>query len=620
MFNPYPYDDPNAFNRLDTTGLKLSDAIAGSPAAAKAAGREAAKMIEENRRCVIAIDGYSATPVDVFCNLMEQQFHLQMIPAVSVEIESLWIGEGEAENMLAGHLPEDREKDPVLLYGKLYEGRYEDFFDKVKLQAAVDWVEEFKKSGDGVLILWGYGALCDTLRHFCDIKIYLDATPKETMLRLKCGAYRNIGAAHALSFKQMARRCYYVDFELAAKLRFGLLREKELDGYVIADNPEEMTWLPFELAEAIFSRAMEYPLRCKPVYLEGVWGGYYVQRLRSLPKEMKNCAWVFDMIPMEVSIVFELAEKRFEFPFYTIVQSQGEKLMGRRSVDTFGYYFPVRFNYDDTFHSNGNMSIQCHPDADYVTANHGELGRQDESYYIVEAGPGARTYLGFHGDIDVEEFVAETRRSEKNGTPVDYQKYIYSVESKPGTQLMIPAGTIHASGRNQVILEIGSLTVGSYTYKMYDYVREDLDGNRRPIHTYHGDHVLKRGYKGRWVEENLVNGGKRLVRKGEDWEEYVVGEHELLYFSLRNEQFVGKIQDDTRGDFHVLALVDGEQVKICSRTNPNHFFMQNYLDIVVIPADFGSYEIINMKQGTTCIEHKTMLKQWPEDTADRGAE
>lgn len=620
MFNPYPYDDPHAYNRLDTAGLKLSEAIAGSPAAAAAAGMRAAEIAEEKGRCVIAVDGYSAVPIDVFCNLMEQYFHLQMIPAVSVETESLWIGAGEAENMLAGNLPEDREKDPVLLYGKLYEGTYEDFFDGTKLSGAVERIEEFKKSGSGVLIIWGYGALCDTLRRFCDLKIYLDATPKETMLRLKRGTYRNIGAVYAMGFKQMARRCYYVDFELAAKLRFRLLREKQLDGYVIADDPEEMTWLPFELVESIFSRAMEYPLRCKPVYLEGVWGGYYVQKLRSLPKEMKNCAWVFDMIPMEVSIVLELAERRFEFPFYTMVQSQGEKLMGKRSVDTFGYYFPVRFNYDDTYHSNGNMSIQCHPDADYVTANNGELGRQDESYYIVEAGPGARTYLGFKEDADVEEFVAETRRSEKDGRPVDYENYIYSVESKPGIQVMIPAGTIHASGRNQVILEIGSLTVGSYTYKMYDYVRKDLDGNPRPIHTYHGDRVLKRGHKGRWVEENLINGGKRSVRKGEDWEEFVVGEHELLYFSLRNERFVREIVDDTRGDFHVLALVDGEQVKICSRTNPDHFFLQNYMDIVVIPADFGPYEIINMKPGTTCIEHKTMLKERTENTKDRGAE
>ena len=152
------------------------------------------------------------------------------------------------------------------------------------------------------------------------------------------------------------------------------------------------------------------------------------------------------------------------------------------------------------------------------------------------------------------------------------------------------------------------MTVGSYTYKMYDYVRKDLDGNPRPIHTYHGDQVLDRSRTADWVDQNLVNGGRRTLRKGKDWEEFVVGEHELLYFSLRNERFVTAIEDDTAGDFHVLTLVDGEQVLVRSKTNPERCFLQNYLDIVIVPADFGPYEIINQKAGTVCVEHKTMLK------------
>ena len=68
---------------------------------------------------------------------------------------------------------------------------------------------------------------------------------------------------------------------------------------------------------------------------------------------------------------------------------------------------------------------------------------------------------------------------------------------------MIPAGTIHASGRNQVILEIGSLTIGSYTYKMYDYLRLDLDGHPRPIHTYHGSNVLARERQTTWINNNV---------------------------------------------------------------------------------------------------------------------
>ena len=64
--------------------------------------------------------------------------------------------------------------------------------------------------------------------------------------------------------------------------------------------------------------------------------------------------------------------------------------------------------------------------------------------------------------------------------------------SVPDTQVMIPAGTVHASGRNQVILEIGSLTVGSYTYKLYDYQRTDPQtGLPRPIHLKMGSEVIR---------------------------------------------------------------------------------------------------------------------------------
>jgi len=118
------------------------------------------------------------------------------------------------------------EKDPVLLYGKLFSGSYEDLWDLKKLATAKAALASFREAGSGVLILWGYGALCDTLRPLCDQKIYLDTTPMRAMLRLKRGEYRNIGTKKALAFKRMARRCYYVDFEVAAKLRFTLLHEK----------------------------------------------------------------------------------------------------------------------------------------------------------------------------------------------------------------------------------------------------------------------------------------------------------------------------------------------------------------------------------------------------------
>ena len=121
----------------------------------------------------------------------------------------------------------------------------------------------------------------------------------------------------------------------------------------------------------------------------------------------------------------------------------------------------------------------------------------------------------------------------KEFTPIDYEKYVSHIDSVPGTQVL-PAGTIHLSGRNQVVLEIGSLTVGSYTYKMYDYLRADLISTIF-IHIYHGERRRAERTES-WVKENLVQ-QPRLIRKGSNWAEYIIGEHNLLYFSLRRLEF-----------------------------------------------------------------------------------
>ncbi|MEM3704273.1 MAG: hypothetical protein QXX79_07660, partial [Candidatus Bathyarchaeia archaeon] len=96
---------------------------------------------------------------------------------------------------------------------------------------------------------------------------------------------------------------------------------------------------------------------------------------------------------------------------------------------------------------------------------------QDESYYILQTGPEAKTYLGLKEDADVSEFRQAAKKSEKQGVPLDYEKYVNSIPTKPGDYFLIPAGTIHASGKNQVVLEIdGGIAAFSpgYTFHIYD--------------------------------------------------------------------------------------------------------------------------------------------------------
>ena len=282
-------------------------------------------------------------------------------------------------------------------------------------------------------------------------------------------------------------------------------------------------------------------------------------------------------------------------------------MMGQHCVKEFDGYFPIRFNYDDTWHSNGNMSVQVHPDEDFVIENYDEFGRQDEAYYVIATGHGAKTYCGFCGDG--REFLESAKRSELTHEEIDYRKYINSIDSTPGRQIMLPAGTVHASGRNQLILELGSLTIGSYTYKVYDYNRKDSDGNTRPIHTKNAEKVLRFERDSQWVRENLAI-DPILVEKTDEYAEYIVGKTDLMYYETRRVELAthGSYEGRNNGQFTVITVVDGESVHIYSRSQPKYCFDAYYLDIVTIPATIEDYVIEATGYQPTVI-HKTFLKE-----------
>ena len=607
MYNPFPFDDPKPINRPKLSEKTINSVVSGGTmnVAAILAKVLEEKLAKSGKNVVVALDGYTTANWTKLINLLHHQFNTKKIELEVVNFSKVYKTEEEVNELIDKHLMWDKSKDPTLLFGKIYHGGYEGIFDSAKLEAYKNEIKEAKSGSGKVVIVVGYGCLVKDLRELYDLKCYFDVTPKESMLRIRRGAYINLAKKSYQTVNLTIRRCYYGDFEMAVALRKDLLRNDILDYYFASDNPDKIQMLPGETLKDILATMTKYPFRCKPVYLEGVWGGSYFRNLRDLPDEMRNCAWIFDLIPMEVSLVVEVGKNLVEFPFCSFFMKEAEKVMGEACFKKYHGYFPIRFNYDDSYHSTGNMSIQCHSDAEYNKKNFNELGRQDESYYVVATGHDAKTFVGFRDDADIPQFFKDIQKADTEYVPVDYMKYVHYEESKPGLQVMLPAGTIHSSGRNQIVLEIGSLTIGSYTYKLYDYLRLDFDGKPRPIHTKMGKETIKER-RTSWVRDNIVQ-KPRVARHGEGWAEYIVGEHDLLYFSLRRFEFEKQIEDDTNGKFHVLALVDGDRVRVRSIENPEHYYDAEFLDIIVVPASMGKYVVENLGKEPICI-HKTMLK------------
>lgn len=618
MYNPFPFDDPKPVNRPELSEKTISSITdGGTPTVAK---KFAAPVIEKARteNQIIAFDGYTTSDWTVFINLLARECAAAGIEFESVDANAECFKSGkEIDAMIDPLLIWDKKIDPTLLYGRIYKGEYEGMLDEQKTQAFEEKVSTLKKGAGKVIAVYGYGTLIPRFRPLYDTKCFFDLTPKTSILRIRRGEYVNIGKKRPDIINRVIRRCYYCDFEMAVCSRRELLQNNVPDFWFLSDDPQNIQMLTYEAFADICAQLVKYPFRAKPCYIEGVWGGSYMKRYRNLPEQMRNAAWVFDFIPMEVSVVVEAGSKKLDINFCSFVCREGESLMSKDAVEKFHGYFPIRFNYDDSYHSTGNMSIQCHSGSAYNREHYGEFGRQDESYYVCVTGHDAKTFIGFRDDADIPQFFREIEAADTKHTPCDYMKYVSYEESKPGLQVMLPAGTIHSSGRNQVILEIGSLTIGSYTYKMYDYLRLDFDGKQRPIHTRLGEENVAQNRRTSVIHDpnspDYIVQQPRVAESGDGWKELILGENQQLYFSLRRLDFEKECPQDTKGErFHVLALVDGDHVRVRSKAHPERFYDMDYLDIVCVPADMGEYVIENLGKEPVMV-HKTMLRDGYQD-------
>lgn len=107
----------------------------------------------------------------------------------------------------------------------------------------------------------------------------------------------------------------------------------------------------------------------------------------------------------------------------------------------------------------------------------------------------------------------------------------------------MPAGTIHGSGANTMVLKI-SATPYIFTFKLWDWNRLGLDGKLRPIHLRHGKAILQDDRDAAWVQKEALN-LVRLVGSGDGWREETTGLNCLEFIETRRHWFTKKVHHHT---------------------------------------------------------------------------
>jgi hypothetical protein len=253
-----------------------------------------------------------------------------------------------------------------------------------------------------------------------------------------------------------------------------------------------------------------------------------------------------------------------------------------------------------------SMPIHNHPDTDYVKRNFNEPVGRYETYYIAEAYEGANTWMGFYNDADLEEWERKTRASNNLKVIKNWKDYVCNWRSNVGDLYLIPPGTDHGHGGNQMVLEMDtcpSIAGTEYSFFSYDFARPSWDDSKK---TMTGKPVRMQMEhscaNSKWRREDYVE--KKLRAKPEviKWsKEYYIDKYSSVSempFDVERIFFYERADYDTREKcVHILTLTVGENIIIRSKKKPELQTNINLFQSVVIPAAFGEYELVNSTKG-----------------------
>ena len=194
-------------------------------------------------------------------------------------------------------------------------------------------------------------------------------------------------------------------------------------------------------------------LKFNPIFKPTLWGSE---------------TWVVSAVKGSESVVLSGEDKGLTLP--QVVARYGASFLGKKNSQKFGTDFPLLIKFID---ARQDLSIQVHPDDALSAKRHGKMGK-NEMWYVVDADRGSQLIAGFRQKTEVADYAQKVA----DGSIEDD---LCKISVSQGDCFYIPAGRVHGIGAGMLIAEIQQTS--DVTYRIYDYLRRDRDGNLRELHT-----------------------------------------------------------------------------------------------------------------------------------------
>ena len=524
------------------------------------------------RRTVVIVECYAG--VDEIAVLGELQSRLR--PVLARHAARAMRSSEDIDGLVAPFLGGD---DPV--FGFLSGLMLPQFFEAEKL---AQMRRDVERVAEGLVLVVGCGA---SLVADCDILVYADLARWEAQLRFRRNEVGNLGVKNPMLVASLQyKRAFFVDWRVCDRWKRPLIAR--WDFVLDTHNRCEPKLADGEAVRRGVRQAVTRPFRVVPLFDPAPWGGQWMKDICDLDRTAPNYGWCFDCVPEENSLLLGLGVTRFEIPSINLVFDQPRALLGDAVHARFGDEFPIRFDFLDTM-GGGNLSFQVHPLTEYIQQHFGMHYTQDESYYMLDAGADAAVYLGLREDVNRAAMARDLELAQAGGAPFPAGQYANRFPAKKHDHFLIPAGTVHCSGANSMVLEI-SATPYIFTFKMWDWERLGLDGRPRPIHLRHALANVQWDRVTEWTSRNLVNRFEPLA-SGDGWREERTGLHGLEFIETRRHWFTGTTRHSTCGGVNVLNLVEGEEAVVESPEGVFAPFVIHYAETFIVPAAVGDYTI-----------------------------
>jgi hypothetical protein len=564
-------------------------AATGPPSAAHVGIDRVARALAATRAPTIAIEAYPGVHVAALSALA-----CATGADVVIDTNVALRAPADIEAMVAADLGDD----PV--FGRVTSRTLRDFFDPARLAGAREAAQRAIDAGQRVVVV-GVGAtfvLPDPA-----LLVVADLPRWEAQRRQRAGEGDGIGGnVRGLRASLRYKRSFFVEWRVADAHKWPLLARADFVLDTVDDDRPVL--VDGAAVRRALASAASAPFRVVPFFDPAPWGGHWMEDVCDLDRTAPNHGWCFDCVPEENSLLLGFGDHLIELPALDLIRPHGPEVLGRSVHERFEGEFPIRFDFLDTM-GGGNLSLQVHPLEEYLQSRFGAgSGRgwtQHESYYLLDAGADATVYLGLRDGADVDAMFCDLASAQRDSAPTfDAQRYVNRWPARRHDHFLIPAGTVHCSGANSMVLEI-SATPFLFTFKLWDWGRLGLDGMPRPVHLDHGRANVDVERTTAWVERELINRVEPLAC-GDGWRSERTGLHALEPIdTVRHWVRPGGCapHDDVAGSVRVLNLVEGGAAVVESPDNAWDPYVVHYAETFILPDAAGPFTVRPHGDGAT---------------------